>query len=221
MSTMTRIIPARAGFTQASTSWGWQPRDHPRSRGVYVYHTHIPAGGEGSSPLARGLRAGGGCGRREDRIIPARAGFTTPTPTDLFYPPDHPRSRGVYLHFPPYGAITRGSSPLARGLHPHGDLRAVGVWIIPARAGFTFCVLRLFRVYGDHPRSRGVYCSAVSAGGRGRGSSPLARGLRVGWVDLAVYAGIIPARAGFTREHHPGRGRRRDHPRSRGVYREW
>ena len=50
--------------------------DHPRSRGVYLQAGQAKVTGEGSSPLARGLR------RRHlhpgDRagIIPARAGFT-------------------------------------------------------------------------------------------------------------------------------------------------
>ena len=122
------------------------------------------------------------------------------------------------MHFPPYGAITRGSSPLARGLHPHGDLRAVGVWIIPARAGFTFCVLRLFRVYGDHPRSRGVYRSETPPRALKKGSSPLARGLRLRPGRPGLAGGIIPARAGFTVRRSAPAGEVGDHPRSRGVY---
>ena len=51
------------------------------------------------------------------------------------------------------------------------------------------------------------------------GSSPLARGLPQECPAARDRAGIIPARAGFTRV--PGRPARRrpDHPRSRGVYR--
>ena len=53
---------------------------------------------------------------------------------------------------------------------------------------------------------------------RARGSSPLARGLR-----LAEFVGehnwrIIPARAGFTAGFSRVRARYSDHPRSRGVY---
>ena len=54
---------------------------------------------------------------------------------------------------------------------------------------------------------------------RSTGSSPLARGLRVG-DDIGVGAvGIIPARAGFTPDPARGSGGVGDHPRSRGVYR--
>ena len=70
------IIPARAGFTARPAAAGRPPKDHPRSRGVYVPRIHGSRWSVGSSPLARGLLhhlqrlpEGGG-------IIPARAGFT-------------------------------------------------------------------------------------------------------------------------------------------------
>ena len=55
---------------------------------------------------------------------------------------------------------------------------------------------------------------AISAG-----SSPLARGLRIEHVADPSSRRIIPARAGFTAAPRPGGVPRRDHPRSRGVYR--
>ena len=136
------IIPARAGFTNRILYPGKIEKDHPRSRGVY-YRPRTPVFNRlGSSPLARGLRAGGGCGWRENRIIPARAGFTH---TIFRLPetfPDHPRSRGVYGVVLTDPAGLTGSSPLARGLLAvyHSALSVLG--IIPARAGFT------------HPRRR-------------------------------------------------------------------
>ena len=50
------------------------------------------------------------------------------------------------------------------------------------------------------------------------GSSPLARGLPEVIVGRIGAAGIIPARAGFTQDWRRRARRRRDHPRSRGVY---
>ena len=92
-----------------------------------------------------------------------------------------------------------GSSPLARGLHPRIlDPRHPGR-IIPARAGFTREVGDGLSVPWDHPRSRGVYDNEPLKGIHLDGSSPLARGLRVGIARLLVGYGIIPARAGFTR----------------------
>ena len=70
----------------------------------------------------------------------------------------------------------------------------------------------------DHPRSRGVYTSSQRHRAKGRGSSPLARGLRQGRHRARDGGWIIPARAGFTCAHSRGRARPQDHPRSRGVY---
>ena len=70
----------------------------------------------------------------------------------------------------------------------------------------------------DHPRSRGVYCCGTAAPSSWAGSSPLARGLLRAHGAPGSAAGIIPARAGFTVGRRPARRRRRDHPRSRGVY---
>ena len=90
--------------------------------------------------------------------------------------------------------------------------------IIPARAGFTKSIPSDSRRIMDHPRSRGVYDPAGTADLDDEGSSPLARGLREPcWADLPD-PGIIPARAGFTRECDLRLGQLRDHPRSRGVY---
>ena len=70
----------------------------------------------------------------------------------------------------------------------------------------------------DHPRSRGVYYALAGGCEHGQGSSPLARGLLLGYVWEDGDAGIIPARAGFTAVGRRVRLRWRDHPRSRGVY---
>ena len=70
--------------------------------------------------------------------------------------------------------------------------------IIPARAGFTLGPVVFDDFDEDHPRSRGVYSHLGSLGHSVRGSSPLARGLRVALINNELNIGIIPARAGFT-----------------------
>ena len=90
--------------------------------------------------------------------------------------------------------------------------------IIPARAGFTWRRRAACYCAADHPRSRGVYPGRLRPSSTRSGSSPLARGLLVVRDDQNRVAGIIPARAGFTRPGGRRRGRSRDHPRSRGVY---
>ena len=111
------IIPARAGFTYCPGRRECLCRDHPRSRGVYLFSGSGRCCSWGSSPLARGLRHPVDEGLRDQGIIPARAGFTTlATPIMLLF---------------------AGSSPLARGLRGHPAGAGVGIRIIPARAGFT------------------------------------------------------------------------------------
>ena len=72
----SRIIPARAGFTNGPSSPRTGSRDHPRSRGVYSHRRSRGGGPRGSSPLARGLHSSWRPDRGAGRIIPARAGFT-------------------------------------------------------------------------------------------------------------------------------------------------
>ena len=198
MSRENRIIPARAGFTTCHSPSRSLSRDHPRSRGVYLWSRSSRPPPSGSSPLARGLRPVICDAGSRPRIIPARAGFTSGSMPIIHAAKDHPRSRGVYPSQRRGRENLAGSSPLARGLPV---LRVIGqdqVGIIPARAGFT--------------------------GGLGRGcrfpagSSPLARGLQMNVTTKTNSNGIIPARAGFTNANHKETQNTEDHPRSRGVY---
>ena len=91
-----RIIPARAGFTTASTDRPRSGPDHPRSRGVYSHRVTAERVMRGSSPLARGLQRRRPANALAGGIIPARAGFTRVAGARLKGRPDHPRSRGVY-----------------------------------------------------------------------------------------------------------------------------
>ena len=192
------IIPARAGFTNSRTFRRPGRQDHPRSRGVYASAAASSAVPPGSSPLARGLPVDDADSAGEPGIIPARAGFTASASTAPSGPPDHPRSRGVYLTRGAASRWFRGSSPLARGLLPVRGLDDGEHGIIPARAGFTSSGTRSTASSEDHPRSRGVYDQTDEETRLKNGSSPLARGL----LDLGVQRGqaarIIPARAGFT-----------------------
>ena len=131
----------------------------------------------GSSPLARGLLRGEPLAGLAAGIIPARAGFTARQWVEGIYVRDHPRSRGVYEHPPSLLLRRHGSSPLARGLREHGGHGLDLVGIIPARAGFTETLNCPVNSPSDHPRSRGVYSSSISASHSAAGSSPLARGL--------------------------------------------
>ena len=182
-------------FRVSFCSYVW---DHPRSRGVYSLELLPSLSARGSSPLARGLLGARRPFRRRLGIIPARAGFTWFRRRVRWACADHPRSRGVYTRGEMRRHRREGSSPLARGLLPLWALALVLLGIIPARAGFTRHADRGGRHAWDHPRSRGVYASRVSAQRVSRGSSPLARGLPAGTGVQVRTWGIIPARAGFT-----------------------
>ena len=152
-----RIIPARAGFTGRLAGRAIGDRDHPRSRGVYWSTCGSSHRRPGSSPLARGLPDRQGLRTNIVRIIPARAGFTSPRRGHRPRREDHPRSRGVYESLPALVSFGSGSSPLARGLRVSRRMRMGRAGIIPARAGFTSRTGPVDRPGGDHPRSRGVY----------------------------------------------------------------
>ena len=193
-----RIIPARAGFTDNPTDFQVYGKDHPRSRGVYLFYLRGNRMADGSSPLARGLHCAHG---RPVRI-----------------PTDHPRSRGVYRLGLGFGVEAEGSSPLARGLPEQYLEQSSCDRIIPARAGFTCDKNTFLKMAEDHPRSRGVYQQIVSDEAAKKGSSPLARGLPFRFAQFPRHSGIIPARAGFTCGAEVRARGESDHPRSRGVY---
>ena len=151
------IIPARAGFTSRGGEAPTAATDHPRSRGVYIPMSPCRDGGGGSSPLARGLRPERRIRQSSDRIIPARAGFTSPAVPRSGSARDHPRSRGVYASSATVGCFLTGSSPLARGLRRSRPPLGLRPGIIPARAGFTICAPNVRYRVSDHPCSRGVY----------------------------------------------------------------
>ena len=138
---LCRIIPARAGFTPVGESQIAAVPDHPRSRGVYPSAPGVRPRKKGSSPLARGLRHRQQLRRQRSGIIPARAGFTPVSCPRSERSGDHPRSRGVYRSHPRRVRRLPGSSPLARGLLHRPAAHVTLIWIIPARAGFTFALL--------------------------------------------------------------------------------
>ena len=212
------IIPARAGFTVTIRHRFLEVWDHPRSRGVYTMHCGAFGAGVGSSPLARGLRRQLLQRRDDQRIIPARAGFTSVAGRSAQAAGDHPRSRGVYAAYSRGVSKSIGSSPLARGLRVLPGFSGFSQGIIPARAGFTQVASVRMNAYTDHPRSRGVYERHPLRRLLRLGSSPLARGLLQVASAAPAQHRIIPARAGFTVWGVVLRRFHGDHPRSRGVY---
>ena len=132
-----RIIPARAGPTDAGVPYVATGSDHPRSCGAN--HLNITPRVEqfGSSPLVRGQQFIDVSDSFECRIIPARAGPTMFVSSRAFSNADHPRSCGANTTRRPYGQYAGGSSPLVRGQLGACDIHVSRERIIPARAGPT------------------------------------------------------------------------------------
>ena len=193
-----RFIPARAGNTSAGESPGGTAPVHPRSRGEHARATCTGVRRPGSSPLARGTRAGRRREHRAARFIPARAGNT---PAAAGTPPAaavHPRSRGEHQIQGLTPFQRSGSSPLARGTPRVSSPETCHPRFIPARAGNTRPHAPPVPAAPVHPRSRGEHGHSAPLSADADGSSPLARGtLSRPLRDLGC-GRFIPARAGNT-----------------------
>ena len=109
------IIPACAGSTPSRSPASRLPTDHPRVRGEHNSRDATAIDNQGSSPRARGARAGLQWRSDAGGIIPACAGSTGQTRTSSRAGRDHPRVRGEHRGAPVKGGGVRGSSPRARG----------------------------------------------------------------------------------------------------------
>ena len=112
---LLRLIPARAGNTQALQQHGILLPAHPRSRGEHQLARPAKWVFTGSSPLARGTLHPCGSTLRLRRLIPARAGNTNSPCDRRCRSSAHPRSRGEHCCRNGSHARRSGSSPLARG----------------------------------------------------------------------------------------------------------
>ena len=153
----SRIIPARAGFTPRAGLRNANGKDHPRACGVYISRRRRGAPTLGSSPRVRGLQMLLENISDRNRIIPARAGFTTVSDIVVQTTEDHPRACGVYCDKSLSWFYSPGSSPRVRGLLRRRKNNNLIRRIIPARAGFTQRPSVDHSSWTDHPRACGVY----------------------------------------------------------------
>ena len=178
LSSVGRLIPARAGNTLPGCCPVLPYTAHPRSRGEHNLKPLWMVTIGGSSPLARGTRRPDVPARKGTRLIPARAGNTHPCRHPTEARPAHPRSRGEHRRVSGLYGSPVGSSPLARGTpaqfaHPSASNR-----LIPARAGNTAASSPSVATSAAHPRSRGEHLMYSRISSLMVGSSPLARGTR-------------------------------------------
>ena len=173
---------------------------------------------QGSSPHTRGAQTRRWCRYRVTGIIPAYAGSTRQSRTDIALLQDHPRIRGEHGTSMQVCGLWPGSSPHTRGAPAVAGGQGEHRGIIPAYAGSTPRPGRHALPAGDHPRIRGEHTFAAKHPATSAGSSPHTRGApAMGWIRTNSNR-IIPAYAGSTEtsvESEAGRG---DHPRIRGEH---
>ena len=189
---------------------------HPRSRGENEAARRPAFRRLGSSPLARGKRTHATSAPMASGLIPARAGKTRRARAQHSWVRAHPRSRGENDCQAFAGLVMVGSSPLARGKPRNPSTLTWYHRLIPARAGKTCARISLQSARRAHPRSRGENLIGYSIIQKHLGSSPLARGKPVELDACARRGGLIPARAGKTRDRHRWHRVAAAHPRSRG-----
>ena len=211
-----RIIPARAGKTCPAPGGGARARDHPRACGENSARLSSALVPPGSSPRVRGKRPPLHQPTRSPRIIPARAGKTTPPPPRRSGRPDHPRACGENLLEAARKVFPEGSSPRVRGKRDYKYKTVLITGIIPARAGKTSPPSARWAKPRDHPRACGENGGRARPEPRPGGSSPRVRGKQLDLELAAGDRGIIPARAGKTSRWSGRRWRARAHPRACG-----
>ena len=145
----------------------------------------------------RGQRVDHGVVIHRGRIIPARAGPTSPRGGCMSCHADHPRSCGANTPRLAVRIAIFGSSPLVRG---------------QPRLAHTPA-----RYAPDHPRSCGANETRHSRVPRWSGSSPLVRGQPPEYAKITRLYRIIPARAGPTYRLSCTKSSPTDHPRSCGA----
>ena len=153
---------------------------------------------DGSSPRGRGKHYQTRRLRRRRRLIPARAGKTSPGPRNGATSGAHPRAGGENLRIAALAFRGHGSSPRGRGKLAERDGGGRGVGLIPARAGKTSGSQTRAGASRAHPRAGGENPGQMGAGIVGAGSSPRGRGKRYVSEDGLTNGRLIPARAGKT-----------------------
>ena len=172
----TRFIPACAGNSQAVGIPLKVFLVHPRLRGELFIHINIRISLIGSSPLARGTRAGLPICAVNLGFIPACAGNSRKALPHAGQKSVHPRLRGELWRLRFLVLTSVGSSPLARGTPYPPNAPAFDRRFIPACAGNSK-ESRLARTSSSvHPRLRGELLSGYAISSTTCGSSPLARG---------------------------------------------
>ena len=151
-------------------------------------------------------------------IIPAGAGLTYFSLSELKYKWDHPRGCGAHALKNWMAFVISGSSPRVRGSHCGTSLPEVLLGIIPAGAGLTSRQMTQRNGSWDHPRGCGAHSIFLIPYKSIMGSSPRVRGSLLTLEERKATHGIIPAGAGLTPPVRFVRHNYGDHPRGCGAH---
>ena len=192
------IIPVCTGSTIRLPRRGLPEWDHPRMHGEHHPGANGEAGGDGSSPYARGARAIHRVGATGVGIIPVCTGSTPGNKSKMPQAWDHPRMHGEHGH----EQLRAGSRP----------------GIIPVCTGSTIAICQTSARSTDHPRMHGEHLATVAALDKLLGSSPYARGAHGRLLGERRRMGIIPVCTGSTNAPRtPTYGGRGSSPYARGA----
>ena len=211
-----RLIPAWAGKTYRGLRGRPSERAHPRAGGENCTMQKPQSSKSGSSPRGRGKRRPTRRVRFRTRLIPARAGKTTPDASRSFSYQAHPRAGGENFGELAGEFAASGSSPRGRGKRTPRTAALDKARLIPARAGKTTRGRRRRWPCPAHPRAGGENSPRFFPPRTPRGSSPRGRGKLAGHQACHASGRLIPARAGKTswsRSAGPGASA---HPRAGG-----
>ena len=172
------IIPAYAGNTDRSADSAHAPRDHPRICGEHSMRRAVAFACRGSSPHMRGTLTSRFAYSEAMGIIPAYAGNTHLAGLLVWGGGDHPRICGEHRMICSCNAFCSGSSPHMRGTPSSSSSSFSDSGIIPAYAGNTMVVSKVFFSAWDHPRICGEHGACLDKADCSLGSSPHMRGTR-------------------------------------------
>ena len=150
-----RLIPARAGKTIYLRGWFVVCAAHPRAGGENFTRVAWATVGAGSSPRGRGKRHQRLTLVQHTRLIPARAGKTSPNRGATCKTWAHPRAGGENGGGGGGGLGAFGSSPRGRGKRRMVLTTGWPVRLIPARAGKTIKTIIGAAKTAAHPRAGG------------------------------------------------------------------
>ena len=211
-----RLIPARAGKTEASGPVPGPESAHPRAGGENIQRTTSRASPKGSSPRGRGKPECTCSALGMIGLIPARAGKTARMVWSSQASSAHPRAGGENVGA--FGDATRilGSSPRGRGKLLARAQSDMLQRLIPARAGKTSHPQARSYLLAAHPRAGGENLRDALEAFAFTGSSPRGRGKRQGPQCSLLFSRLIPARAGKTWKQTRRRQNDSAHPRAGG-----